>query len=333
MEKNGNRSVSDFFSVAAENQLLIEEMTAGTAADASLLRHMQPVAEQNGKLSPGKLGIPEQPAVRTIALPPAGGGMEESMVSGQTNRILPMKVGLRVLCALLSKTNEEYVPLKEFVAAAVIAAQQFRNVLVGETMHISGKKDSLWSGLPEAGSDMSGLRYRNQFLAYPRQDDGIEGGLGKLRFAGVLRKAKKTYIGITGPGLGFAALENPVIDRHLYGGCRFSEEEVRFYLAHIRMAARGEYKTFRDVLGCIARGAGRTGDLNSALEKLWSPQWTGVMVNTHRNGAVSRMAELGLIAKEKKGKEVEFKLTQTGREFIEDRANEEPMPGDAGPMR
>jgi hypothetical protein len=99
------------------------------------------------------------------------------------------------------------------------------------------------------------------------------------------------------------------------------------------MAARGEYKTFRDVLGCIARGAGRTGDLNSALEKLWSPQWTGVMVNTHRNGAVSRMAELGLIAKEKKGKEVEFKLTQTGREFIEDRANEEPMPGDAGPMR
>jgi hypothetical protein len=174
----------------------------------------------------------------------------------------------------------------------------------------------LLSGLPEPGSGASGIRYRNHFLSYLRRDEVVEGGLGRLRFINLTRKENgKVYIGITDPGLNFCILENPVLDQHDYKQA-FNYREINYYLDHISMLVPGEERTFKDILYLIYKGVKKSDALNDELKKKWPSKWTKAMINTHRSGAISRLAELGLITKTKMGKEVEFQLSQEGEKFL-----------------
>ena len=180
VEKGEYNTVSDFFIAAGENQLLLEQMPEGKPIENGAISHAPLSTESFPKADLKELSIPIKASIVTVEHPIdeqllyKGMTKDEAFfLSGQMNRILPMKVGLRVLSNMLSDKEECYIPLSSFVKKATSVAQRFRELLVRETLHITGKKDSVWSGLPEPGSDMSCYRYRNQCRTLVvRQCDG-----------------------------------------------------------------------------------------------------------------------------------------------------------------
>lgn len=313
-------SISDFFLVAAENQLSLE--------NASLEKHQNiilPIDSIATKTREKWLILPKKEFVRTVEMPknnqlihPETSTEEVSFIWGQINRIFPLKIGLRVLSNMLVEKNDDYIELEEFSAEASQVAQKIRKLLVEKTQHISGKKDSLWAGLPAENSGESMQRYKSLFLAYLRKDNIIEGGLGKLKFINLIRKEdKQTYIGITEPGLEFCLLENPILDKNEYNINALSEHEIEFYLKHISMFVPGEKKAFIDILNLLNKGITRIISLNSELEKLWPQNWSKSVINTQRNGVISRLFELGMVKKVKTGIEVEYIITKSGKSFID----------------
>ena len=326
-EKGKYSSISEFFVAAGENQIVFEQMPNGKPIDASeIVKPGQIELDRTEEYAFKELARPVKASIVTVE-PPSSKELlfkdlpkeEAFFLSGQINRILPMKVGLRVLANMLIDTNDCYIPLNDFVKKATDVAQRLRNLLVSKTLHISGKKDSLWAGLPEPGSDMSCSRYKNQFLAHIRKDAVVDGGLARLRFISLTRKEKnRIYIGITEVGLDFCILENPVIDQHNYSDTPLSKMEMEYYLNHIKLFVAGEFRTFKDILHALNLNITRTTVLNEALAKHWPKRWSKTMVNTHRNGAISRLAELGLITKVKTGIEVEFQITDKGKAFLND---------------
>jgi len=324
IESGKYASSSDFFIAAVENQLLLET-TLSKGTDVVLPDTDTISSEKTGEdivkrfvLKPGK------ELIKTVAVPlpeqllyPGSGSENELFLWGQINRIFPMKVGLRILTNLLAEKNEQYIELDEFTEKAVELAKLVRNRLMAETLQITGKKDSLWSGLPSEDSDKSASRYKMQFLAYMRKDGIIEGGLGRLKFVNLKREEnRKIYIGITGPGLEFYMLENSILDAGVYNSGSLSEEEKRFYLKHISSEVPGETRAFIDVLSLLKEGRNNQTSLNKELGKIWSKNWSAAVINTQRNGTISRLTELSLMEKIKSGIEVEYRISKTGIEFL-----------------
>ena len=234
---------------------------------------------------------------------------------GQINRIFPLKVGLRVLANLLAETNTPYIKFEEFSTKASKFAQEFRATLE-KNKHITGKKDSFEIGLPQK-TEKSVMRYKNQFLGYLRKDNIIEGGLGRLKFANlILNENKDVLIGITEPGLDFCILENPILDKNSYDNGSFSSPEKEFYLKHITSLVPYEVRAFIDVLKLIKADVVKPDPQNKELKKIWPKDWSDAVINTQRNGLISRLAELGLIEKIKDGVKVEYKMTDSGVNFI-----------------
>jgi hypothetical protein len=323
IENGQYSSVSNFFSAAAENQLILEETsTLNTIYSKQFLT----VASNNHVLyertDKSELSIPAKNKVKTVEIPTIdkllypGRKEEDLFLWGQINRIFPLKVGLRVLANLLADTNVTNVKFEEFSAKASKIAQQLRDTF-GKNKHITGKKDSFEIGLPQE-TEKSVMRYKNQFLGYLRKDNIIEGGLGRLKFANLtLNENKDVLIGITEPGLDFCILENPILDKNNYDNGSFSTPEKEFYLKHIDSYVPYEVKAFIDVLKLIKADVDKPDPQNVELKQIWPKNWSDAVINTQRNGVISRLAELGLVKKEKNGIEVEYKITSNGRSFLE----------------
>ena len=60
-------------------------------------------------------------------------------------------------------------------------------------------------------------------------------------------------------------------------------------------------------------------DSPSALEEsiIKNRDWGATKASMMRNGALSRMQELGLISREKQGREVTYSLTESGKSYFE----------------
>jgi len=324
IESGKYASSSDFFIAAVENQLLLET-TLSKGTDVVLPDTDTITSEKTREdivkrfvLKPGK------ELIKTVATPlpeqllyPGSDSENDLFLWGQINRIFPMKVGLRILANLLAEKNEQDVELDEFTEKAVELAKLVRSRLMAETLQITGKKDSLWSGLPSEDSDKSASRYKMQFLAYLRKDGIIEGGLGRLKFVNLKREEnRKTHIGITEKGLEFCVLENPILDAGVYNSGSLSEEGRQFYLRHISSEVPGETRAFVDVLSLLKEGKNSQSSLNRELRKIWPKNWSGAVINTQRNGTVSRLAELSLMEKIKNGIEVEYRISKTCIDFL-----------------
>lgn len=325
VESDKYSSVSDFFLAAGENQLLLED----THSEGPIEMNMEDAAvEVSSKLMTSKkdLFIPRRELITSVEMPKDKQLKYEKTTSlvdmylwGQINRIFPLKISLRVLSNFIVEKNTQYVDLEEYAKKTVKVAHIVRKQLVEKTQHITGKKDSLWAGLPD-GRPKSIARYRCHFLAYLRKDDIIEGGLGRLKFVNLTRNDNKVFIGITKHGLDFSVLTNPILDKNIYNSGSLSEEEKQYYLSYISTNVSYEKQAFIDVLELINKGITHLSSLNNELGKIWKAYKSEAIVNTQRNGIISRLVELGLVGKVKKGIEVEYKITDEGSRFIKNSA-------------
>jgi hypothetical protein len=324
-----SQTVAQFISTAIENQIYIEN-SEGLAPhsdiikkDSGILERPDTVIINNKKIM--LIEIKSQP--ETVPMPSFSGlsaslykaEEEKCWLWGQTNKIFPVKIGLRVLYAFIG--SEQWVDLEEYRNRAADIAASFGTIIRKyEDMKDKVRDDRISAGLPEEKEFKSKFRYKGHFLAYIRKDGKLEGAMPFLRFVNLNKDGKgKIFIGMTEPGLNFARLENPVIDQNNFNKS-FSEKEVDFYLNHILKNVKGEASAIKWLLHKLVSGVTDRREINKELKKEFSHIWndaSDAVINTQRAGLMARVYELGLIDKKKEGITVTYIIPDSGRKFLE----------------
>jgi hypothetical protein len=75
-------------------------------------------------------------------------------------------------------------------------------------------------------------------------------------------------------------------------------------------------------LTAIEEGKNTRHELNAVLKEYYlkyrkNTEWSDTVVNTMRSGLTSRLNELGLVKREKFGKNVRYHMTDTGEKYIQ----------------
>ena len=246
----------------------------------------------------------------------------ERWIFGQQNRVLPAKINTRLFLILLSETDSE---MELFQAASAIAdgaagAFRFLNELDGRFGH--GKDDLLSTGFPEPDSDKAKSRYANHFGAYENTQGNLTGMMLQWKFAGVKRAKNKTYLFPTRACVDFAVLPNPLLDQSVTEkpAQKFSPREIVWLTEHIAKQVPVEASAYRTILSGLCEGCVTPDALDSFVRKhaKGKDDVTDAFVSTQRSGAVSRMADLNLIRRQRDGTKVSYEMTELGTKWLEE---------------
>ncbi|MEO6669178.1 MAG: hypothetical protein ABIN36_06860, partial [Ferruginibacter sp.] len=242
IEKGNYSSISQFVATAIENQLMLEENEVDElmpTKPGEEISSPQLIKETSAGENSEKYSLINIPSFNTTVNAPAfddlvfgSQGVPENDIWlwGQINKILPVKIGLRILHQLLS-TNQS-IGLDEFLETVADEA-----ALIGDKIRSYEKQNSKMRGekisaaLPD-WNEKSQNRYKFQFMVYPRKNGQLDGAMALMKFCNIYTERKKQMIGITEQGLKFSTIKNPVLDLNDLDRS-LSEEESIFYLNHI----------------------------------------------------------------------------------------------------
>lgn len=267
----------------------------------------------------------------SLASPPSdvwSGGQKvplERWIFGQYNRLLPAKASCRALAHLLNgKLNG--VSLDEAASRISEEALTLGNFLAQHDKENSTKRDnSLSTAFPSLGREVekSRLRYANQFVATVSKQGRVSGLLIDLKLINHTG-GKNPCLKLTEAGWRFAALQNPILDSGMPEiGQKFTVEEKSLLLDHISSSVPAEDFAYRAILAAADEGAKTPVKLDFALQRYISQDadrnFSKSFLASQRSGAVSRMADLELIARERDGVKVSYVVTDLGRQFVQDK--------------
>lgn len=244
-------------------------------------------------------------------------------IFGQHNKLFTVKASCRGLATLLYSTPKGVALVK---AAAEIPEQaselgDFLREL--DERHDYSRDEALATAFPNTGpeSQKARLRYSNQFVASVNKDGQLSGLLVDLKLINALG-AKKPRISLTNAGLNFTRLSSPILDGDPLAPdiCRFSKEEIEFLLDHIGANVPAEIFAFRTILASLVQGNQSPEKLDQVLAGHVSARdgkpFTKAFISTQRSGAISRMVELGLVRRVRKGVRVKYEPTDAGISFL-----------------
>lgn len=326
--KKGNyNNFAQFITTAVENQIYIENSEIGEEKFESKNKRINNISQTDVIIKEENkitiLEIKSQPKLVPIPtfkqLSCFSQKLEEEKcwLWGQANRILPLKIGLRVLYAIIG--SEQWIELEEYRNKASNIAAGFGTIIRGyEDKKNKMRDERISAGLPDEKEFKSKVRYKSHFLAYMRKDRTLDGAMPYLRLVNLNKDEKgKILIGLTEPGLNFAKLDNPVLDLVDFEKS-FNEKEVDFYLDHISKNVKGESSAIKWLLEKLVNGLNEREEINKELEKEFGQIWKAseAVINTQRAGLMARMFELGLIGKEKDGVKVSYKISNRGKRFL-----------------
>ena len=130
--------------------------------------------------------------------------------------------------------------------------------------------------------------------------------------------AKDPNLRLTKAGAQFAALANPLLDPGLTGE-KFTDDEIRFLLQHIQSCVPEEVSAFTAIIDAINEGANTPDKMDVFLRARFGFQdeaaMTATFLSTQRTGAISRLADLGLVYREKAGIRVTYTVSHSGKCF------------------
>ena len=330
IKKGQFNSFAQFITTAVENQIYIEKSEINEKKFESGNKKVSNVSRPDVIIKNGDeitiVEIKTQP--KTVAMPPfqklscVSQKLEEEKcwLWGQANKILPMKIGLRVLYAIIG--SEQWIELEEYRNKAADIAAGFGTLIRKyEDKKNKLRDERISAGLPNEEESKSKVRYKSHFLAYMRKDGTLDGAMPYLRFVDLNKDDKgKILIGLTEAGLNFAKLDNPVINLQDFEKS-FNEKEIDFYIDHISKNVKGEYSAIKWLLQKLTNGLKEREEINKEIKKEFGEIWSAsdAVINTQRAGLMARMFEIGLIGKDKKGvgPSVIYKITDHGKKFLQ----------------
>jgi hypothetical protein len=143
-------------------------------------------------------------------------------------------------------------------------------------------------------------------------------------------RGEEPLIWLTEMGWRFALLRNPVLDEGQEKPTRkFSVEETAFLLDHIARSVPIEAFAYRTILTAILQGADTPEKIDTVLQK-YAPQdrsrnLTVSFLSSQRSGAISRMADLGLVTRIRDGVRVFYTVTDAGKQFVQSSSSQQPI--------
>jgi Arc/MetJ-type ribon-helix-helix transcriptional regulator len=254
----------------------------------------------------------------------------DQWIFGQHNRLLPVKVSCRALANLML-TEPQGISLSKFSNKIANSAAELAKSLRKIDKKFNNKHDdALSTAFPADGKrkHKSIERYISQFIAQMTREGKLTGLLADLK---LITKANSTgdFIQLTQPGWDFAVLPNQILDgTDSEPPKNLSAEEKEFLITHIYDKVPVERAAYSAILECILSGlnsptlidevmkAGVTKDKLESVSKAF--------LSTQRSGAISRMADLGLVERNRDGVYVKYIVTPASELFIRrDKSNKE----------
>lgn len=240
---------------------------------------------------------------------------------GQYNKLLPAKANCRALVNLMDGKTKG-VPLEEAALKIAEEATTLGDFLIRlDEQHGIGRDDALSTAFPSTGgnSEKARLRYANQFVASVNNQRQVSGLLIDLKLINFTR-GKDIRLLLTEVGWHFASLPNPILDSPQETlAHKFSAEEIDFLLNHIAHSVPAEDFAYRTIIAAIAQGADTPEKIDAALEKYVTKSkkrdLSKSFLSSQRSGAISRMADLGLVTRVRDGVRVLYVITEKGSEF------------------
>ncbi len=323
--KAGYHDFNHFANVALENHIVTEQESykTSTIENKSKSTTIEP-SPITSKVDRDISQIPDLLEIqkgdfRTLPYP-----NEDNLVLGplwgQYYKFLPIKVGLRVLANL----NLENFPLVDkYKEITTDVAERFLWHLQDIDRRQARKfGDKLSTSFPK-GDKKSRKRFMDQYLIYVRPTDGrLDGMLPRLKMVNIKKAGNSFCIGITQAGLEFSMIENPIIDNQKTSST-LSKKEVDYLLKYIYENLKDEANQISAILAPINDGITSRVGLNKFMRDYYRKSqktgglWTDAKVDTMRAGLISRLSELGLVSKTKKGVAVIYNLTEEGYNLLE----------------
>ena len=243
-------------------------------------------------------------------------------IFGQYNRLLPAKASCRALLRLLLK-QPKGILVEEGSRRIAKEAVGLGDFLVRhDKENRISRDDALSTAFPSTGenSDKSRLRFENQFVAGVNRQGQISGLLMDLKLINGNGR-KSTGLMLTEVGWQFATLPNPILDNFQEAPTdKFSEDEKQLLINHIAESVPVEHFAYRVILRKILEGANTPETVDSALLE-YAPggknrSLSKSFLASQRSGAISRMADLGLVKRARDGVRVFYVVTEIGMKFV-----------------
>jgi hypothetical protein len=333
IKSKGFRDFHHFTTVALENQVAWETGNDPTNNDVTNALDLQmsqiskalPPENESLKAAEGdSLRMPSQKTKLTHLPIPDNAN---NILWGQYYRFLPVKVGVRVL---LNMYTEYFPELSDFTDKVTNVALPFRHQLAKLDRTDRRSFGELLSASFPTHDEKSVKRFVNHYMLYVRTSDmTLLGMMPELKLINVKSDENgKVRIGLTNFGSKFALLENPAID--LNKPESLSGDEINFLINHIADNLPAEYEHMIRALTAIEEGKKTRRELNAVLKEYYlkyrkNIEWSDTVVNTMRSGLVSRLNELGLVKREKFGKNVRYHMTDTGKKYIQNLSGKEEI--------
>lgn len=243
---------------------------------------------------------------------------------GQYNRLLPAKVSIRALAAVSTEGKDALLLGAVAPRIAEVAAKLGDHLRSLDRRFANHRDDALATAFPDGSIEgqKGRVRYQNHFVGHTVK--GEQGGmLVDVKLAVIHVIKNKPHILPTVAGWDFARLINPLLDVPVSETVsRFSGEEVAFLLRHIREHVPVELFAYRVMLSLISEGKSTPELVNQGLAKYLSPgkkiEDEQDFLSTQRNGVLGRMADLGLVSRERQGKRISYHLTTAGEKFLDE---------------
>lgn len=247
----------------------------------------------------------------------------ERWLFGQYNRLLPAKVSIRAL-AIISLEGMDSLALAMVAPRIAEIASVFSDYLrFLDKRFANHRDDAIGTAFPDGGigGQKGRVRYQNHFVGHTVK--GEQGGmLVGMKLAVIQIHRNRPYILPTVAGWDFARLPNPILDVPITENPqRLSEQEILFLLKHIKEHAPVELFAYRVILSLISKGENTPELVNQNLARYITPERNPEneqdFMATQRNGVIGRMADLGLVSRERQGTRVIYHLTPEGKKFLD----------------
>ncbi|HKR06624.1 MAG TPA: hypothetical protein VJY62_18465 [Bacteroidia bacterium] len=328
INKGDYNSISQFVNVAIENQIHLETSDAKPISN-NIESESIPETKQNNTIEskwetyrinnitshPQTVPYPDPSG---IVLTSADNEPKQMWIWGQINKILPVKIGLRVLYKELE--NDKYIEMDNFLNKALQFAVKINYAIQNYEIKLSKtRSEKISAGLPDM-EKKSQTRYKSQFLVYSRKDSLLDGAMSLLKFINVDIESRKGKIllGLTQSGVEFAEISNPSLDNSSFEQS-LSQEEIDYYLKHIKTNVPNEHNAIKWLLNKINEGFNEREAIKKEMKNEFQELWNAsdAVINTQRAGLTSRITELRLLDKEKNGIYVIYHVSDSGKSFLE----------------
>ena len=242
---------------------------------------------------------------------------------GQFNRLLPAKISCRSLAIQQTKSSHELainnIPM--LVAKKALSLAKYLKII--EEKHNLERDDLLTIALPspEKDEEKSLLRYANQFVVSKKSNNQLQGMLFELKLINYSSAEDIEHISLTQPGWAFSQLRNPIFEDFQESPThKFSDEEIFFLIKHIIRYVPKENSAFRTIINELSIGNNTPEEIDKAIEEKIN-QYGNFLISksflsTQRSGVISRMIDLKLIERIRKGIRVKYTVTDLGKEYF-----------------